>query len=745
MRFNPSKSVSIHNKEYIMRSINRSKKWAMGVAVAAVAGVQFANASAMLEEVIVTAERRSESAQDVPLALTTIGGGNINPAEIADLNDIATRTPNFTVTKFNIGEPQLYLRGIGSTLDSAAADPTVSVFVDEVYVGRPGGSAFELFDLERIEILRGPQGTLYGRNVTGGAVSIYTKRPNTEEFEGKVAATLGDYDLMQLQGYVTGPLSDNVAGKLTLSMLDRGGYAKNNDNGQELDDANNISIRGQLLIDLDDKSELLLSAEYSTDDNNGLCRNSTAFEKGDQNYGGAYIDLQRAAVAAEGVEDPRVCGMKLKQFADRDMHAFSARYQRDMGWASLTSITAYRYGEYAWLQQLGGMDSPPGTISVEDNEGEESDQWSQEIRIANSTDTVDWVLGLYLFEENVDRFANVPILFNLVAPPPYPAFPVPPGTYLDRAWRQDAKSESQAIFGQLTYSLTDSLDLTVGGRYTQDEKTIDQLYLSNLTAGTVAYDLKGLNKDWSKFNSRVSLKWDISDDIMAYATWSEGYKSGVFISQSTAAGGAEGTLEPEDAENREIGIKAQFMDNRVRLNATYFDLEVQNLQLFRLANFTLQSENTNAVVDGYEIDAAFVLGDNLTVTAALSGLDGQYDGGTFDGNDLARAPDSKQTITANYTMPMADGASVDLNLTFIKTSEYFMEALNQDVSRVPDYTTYNAYARYQNAAGDLDVTVWGKNLNDELMIRHSIIGSFGGSVELYHPPRTWGVSLTKSF
>jgi iron complex outermembrane receptor protein len=540
-------------------------------------------------------------------------------------------------------------------------------------------------------------------------------------------------------------LSDSVAGKLTVSMLDRGGYAKNNDNGQELDDANNVSIRGQLLVDLDDKSELLLSAEYSTDDNNGLCRNSTSFFKPDQNYGGAYIPLQLEAVAAEGVEDPRVCGMKLKQFADRDMHAFSARYQRDMDWASLTSITAYRYGDYAWLQQLGGMDSPPGTIGVEDNEGEESDQWTQEFRLANSTDKTDWVMGLYLYRGTVDRFANVPILFNLNAPPPYPAFPVPPGTLLDRAWTQDATSTSQAIFGQLTYSLTETLDFTVGGRYTRDKKEIDQLYLSNVATGTVGYDLNGLSKDWSRFNARVSLKWDITDDIMAYATWSEGYKSGVFISQSTAAGGAEGTLEPEDAENKEIGIKTQFLDNRVRLNATYFDVSVQNLQLFRLLNFTLQSENTDAVVDGYEIDAAVLLGDNLTVTAAISGLDGKYDGGTYDGNDLARAPDSKQTLTANYNVPMDGGASLDLNLTYIKSSDYFMEATNVGVSRVPSYTTYNAFVRYQNAGGDLDVTVWGRNLNDELMIRHSIVGSFGGSVELYHPPRTWGISLTKSF
>jgi len=159
----------------------------------AVPQVAFSQSSA-LEEVIVTAERRAQDAQDVPIALTIIGGSEISPAGISSISDVALKTPNLTYTQFNIGEPQLFLRGLGTTIDSAGADPTVSVFIDDVYVGRSAGATSDLYDLERIEVLRGPQGTLYGRNVTGGAISIATKRPS-EEFEAKVGVTVGNYGL----------------------------------------------------------------------------------------------------------------------------------------------------------------------------------------------------------------------------------------------------------------------------------------------------------------------------------------------------------------------------------------------------------------------------------------------------------------------------------------------------------------------------------------------------------------------
>ncbi len=709
----------------------------------AVAGLFFATGSSAqdsaqdnaqagtLEEVIVTAEKREQSMQEVPLSITNFSGEAINPAGISGLYDISLKTPNLTITTFNIGEPQLFLRGAGGTLDSAGSDPTVSVFIDEVYIGRTGASSFDLYDLERVEVLRGPQGTLYGRNVTGGAISLYTQKPR-EEFESKFGVTAGNYGLTVFRGYVNGALSDNVFAKFTVSKTDRNGYADNIDNGQDLEDADNLSARTQILFRPSDATEVLFGLDYSTDDTNGQCRNLTNFDRGDQDFGGVFVPFEIAAVAAEGVGDPRECGMKLFQFANKDIFGAMLHVTHDFGWANLTSITAYREADYEWLQELVGADAPPSLISVEDNEGENSDQVTQEFRLSGSGDNLDWVVGVFALRENVDRFANQPILFG-----PVPGFPLA-GVLLDRRFKQNNTSKSKAIFGQFTWGFTDTLDLTLGGRYTRDDKDIDQFYTQN---GAVVYDITGANENWSRFTPRASLDWKINDDKMLYFTYSEGYKSGVFISQSVSALAAADTLAPEDATNYEVGAKTEWLNNRLRFNLTYFDFEVKNLQLFRLVDFVLFSENTDANVSGFESDFVWAASDNFTLSGTLSTLDAKYKGGTFDGNDMVRSPDLKWSLNANYQQPLQGGATLNLNVGAAHSGAFFFEALNTDVSRTKSYEAWDASVKYVNKGGDWDLTAWGKNLSDELIVKHGIDGSFGGQTQLYEAPRTWGVTF----
>ena len=287
--------------------------------------------STALEEVIVTAERRAQNTQYVPLAVTTFSGELISPAGITDISDVALKTPNLTVTQFNIGEPQLFLRGLGSTVDSAGADPTVSFFVDDVYIGRSAGATSDLYDIERIEVLRGPQGTLYGRNVTGGAVSVVTKNP-TREFEGKAGVTIGDYGLTVLRGLVSGPLSKNVAGKISVSKRDRDGYAESNISGQELDDADNTSIRGKLLWDAGENTDVLFSLDYSKDDNNGRCRDLTKLDNpaADHNAGGLFVPLLRQIRGDTNTADPRTCGLSISQAANRKVFGASMRVEHEL-------------------------------------------------------------------------------------------------------------------------------------------------------------------------------------------------------------------------------------------------------------------------------------------------------------------------------------------------------------------------------------------------------------------------------
>ena len=266
-----------------------------------------------LNVIVVTAERRTQNSQDVPLALTTFGGDEVKPGGIDGIDDIAIKTPNLKITTFNIGEPQIFMRGLGSTVDSAGSDPSVAVFVDDVYIGRSGGSAFDLYDLDRIEVLRGPQGTLYGRNVVGGAISVYSKKPQ-DEFEAKVGLTVGNYDLSVIQGYVTGPIAEGINGKLAFSRRDRGGYSTNLITNQELDDAGSFSLRGQLLFEPTDRTEILVSADYGRDRTNGKCRTNANLDGPGQNAGGVFVPQIKAAQAALGITGPRQCAFDTIQF-----------------------------------------------------------------------------------------------------------------------------------------------------------------------------------------------------------------------------------------------------------------------------------------------------------------------------------------------------------------------------------------------------------------------------------------------
>ncbi len=527
------------------------------------------------------------------------------------------------------------------------------------------------------------------------------------------------------------------AGKISLSKRDRDGYAESNRSGQELDDADNLSVRGKLLWDAGDNTEVVFSMDYAKDKNNGRCRNLTKLDNPleDHNAGGAFVPLLQQIAIDSNTTDPRTCGITLEQAANRDVFGVSMRLQHEFGnGMELVSVTAYRELEYDWIQQLSGLDVPPAMLGVEDNEGDDADQISQEFRLSQQSDNLFWIVGAFLFEENVDRFANVPIQFGQV---------VNPGLLLDRSWTQNATNESMAVFGQFTWSMTDSLDLTLGGRYTKDDKTMDNRYMAN--PQTVTYDFRGLNKDWSKFTPRVTLDYKIGDDHMLFATWSKGYKSGLFVSQNTTPELAEAPLSPENATNMEIGARTEWLDNRLRFNITYFDLKNEDQQNFRLENFTLLSENLETETDGIEIDFAAQLSSNLSLTGMYSRLDAKIIGGAFDGNTAARAPKNKYSLAVNYSASLGNGGDLSVDVSGSYSDNFYTEASNQGVSFHDDYTVWDAGARYTAPEGNWDVTLWGKNLSDELITSHAIVSSFGGSVELYAPPRTYGVTANYYF
>ncbi len=746
----------------------------------------------VLEEVIVTAQRRTESLQDVPVSVSAIRGDLIREGGISSMQDVALQTPNFTMTQFNIGEPRYYIRGVGSTLDSAASDPPVATFIDEVYIGRPGGGSTDLYDLERIEVLRGPQGTLFGKNVVGGAISVYTRRPS-DEFGGSLSVTGGNYDLESIQGMVTGPLTDTLSGKLVGQARQMDGYVENVLNDKDYQNANNKSARGQLQYDPTDKLSILLGADWSDDDENGNCRNVNNLDKSDPlGLAGFYPPVIDQTTGG----DIRKCASPEDGYQHRQVKGGLLRVDWGITDAVLTSITAYRTLEYRHSEDFAGMPLGLTPFNLVNKVKENSNQFSQELRLTSDTDNkLSWLAGAFYMNENVDRRERFVGTFGP---------PLVPGTAVlldgDIAFTQDAKTESYAGFVQLDYAFTEQWSVSVGTRYTYDHKDVTQglvnyenpAFDTAVLAGALGVPpaviqaifapeeavILGIpangpanlgefattgntevlsfpystdaDDDWDKVTSSASVNWNYSDNGLAYLSFSQGYKSGAFVSSVTQPEAAVVPLAPEDADSYEIGLKSQFWDNRLRVNASAFTMKYKNLQVFRLVGSLLVGANAQATSSGLELDVTAALTENWLLQANYAYLDAEYD--TFkDGavnyshNDLPRAPQDNFFVRSAYTTPLPNGSAIDWVASYAYTGTFYFEPSNVPASKEPGYGVIDASATWTSRQETWSFSVWGKNLDNEEYRVSSIISNIAGTVDLWGPPRTYGATLKYTF
>ncbi len=749
---------------------------------------------AQLEEVIVTAQKRTQSLQDVPVSVSAISGDLIKEGGITGILDVAVQTPNFSMTQFNIGEPQYFIRGIGNAADSAGGDPAVATFVDEVYIGRAGGGSSDLYDLERIEILRGPQGTLFGKNVVGGAISYHTARP-TREFEGKLGFTVGNYDLTVFQGLVSGPLTDSLAGKVAFSKRDRReGYVENVLDGEEYQDEDNLSVRGQLLWNPSDNIEVLFGLDYSEDDQAGNCRNVGSLSLNDP-LGLAAV--YEPVIAATTGGDIRKCASPARAFQERNVGGGMLRVDWDLDFATFTSITAYREMDYEHLEDLAGLPAGVTPFNLIDTVDEDSDQFSQEFRLASTGgEKLDWLVGAFYMRENVDRAESFIGGFGF----PLSSTPGVPLLDGDITFLQDAETTTYAAFGQATWHFSDSWSLTVGARYNYDEKDIVQGLANNedpafdtaLIAGALGVPpgvVEGIfapedavvlgipangfgslgaffgsgdpsvfsfpysvsaDDDWSEVTASASLNWNYSDDGLIYFSYSEGYKSGAFAGQAAFPDAALVPLEPELATAYELGFKSEFMDNRLRVNAAAFYTDYEDLQVFQLVGSLLVSGNAEATSQGVEIEATALITENWTVSANYAYLDAEYDTyilgeQNFAGNSLPRAPEDSYFLRSSYVIPMNNGSEFDLVLSYAHTGDFYFESSAQASAFEESYGLFDASLNWRSGSGNWDVSLWGKNLTDEEYRIHMIVGNVAGSVDIWGPPTTYGLNVNYAF
>ncbi len=745
---------------------------------AAIAMATAMPAMAQLEEIVVTAQHREQNIQDVPITVTALTSDYIAKADIFDAASIAANVPGFSFAEFAPGQALMTFRGIGSSDDGAGLDSSAATFLDGVYIGRFAGVNFDLFDLDRIEVLKGPQGALFGRNAIGGVISVVTTRP-TQEFAAKAGLTVGTEGILRYQGLVSGGLTENLSGKLVVNHREHDGYTRNTLLKTDVNDEDQTSFRGQLRWE-GDSSDWLLSADTMEDDRAGVGRYPLV--NGNFDYVGTADAL--------GANRDFTSASPTKGFTERENTGFSLQGDIEFNGGILTTITGVRNVESSWEMPsvgapLGGrydLDNGVFGADVIDDIEEEIDTFSQELRWTSTLEgAFNYVVGLYYFTEETDRQEQFRIDSNSVATGQI---------VVGNEWTNtENETTSYAAYGQGSYDFNDHWTLTVGARYTEDERdyvasaancalTDAEITAAGLPLSTCTFT--GLNNDsdgtrvgsslgivseafivpaddtWSNFSPMASLQYRSNDDMMYFATVSTGYKAGGFAGSQGVAAAADNPVDPEEVINYELGFKGDFFDNQLRLNTTVFYMDYTDLQVVRFGPVpgsefgTFQTTNVGqADIYGLEMDFIWQISDSFQISGNYAYLDTEANDlvipavGDFSGSTLRQAPKHTYSIVAEYMVPSEVG-DFDFRAQLAGSDDQHFDFASQDDTVSPSHEELDLSARWTAPEQNYQVSLWVKNATDEAYAQHVYrIGP--GSIGAWNAPRTYGLTGTWEF
>lgn len=678
---------------------------------------QQAGVRSMLEEVVVTAQRKEESLQDTPIAVSAFGVQDLERMAITDLTDLGDLVPSLAVTPFagDRASPILFIRGMGVVNIQTTQDSAVGLYIDGVPIGRASGLANDIAELERIEVLRGPQGTLYGRNTTGGAINFVTRKPH-DQFGFSQTVNLGNFDYRSSKTTVNLPVSDKLLTKFAYLYSEKDGWLDNNGPGsvdyyQERDKAGQFSLR---YLPTDN-----LTVDYSYDFSS--MRYGNAFY---QVTGGQKVDRVESTDQAFGLSpsDAEISG-----------HALTLTLERD--YATFKSITSYRDLETDVFQNYIGL--------FYQNSLTDQDQVSQEFQVIGQVgDRFDYTAGLFYYRETSDEFG-------------YSEFGFLPSPDI---WRVEAEAKSLAVYGQGTWRppvLDDRLELTLGLRYTEDEREAEKWFISNLFTGELIPPiyLKGDN-DWSNLNPTVTFDYAVNDNVNSYLRIASGYRAGGYNTRSTEEGFPLG-FDEEEVLSYEWGVKSQLFDNRLRLNAAAYYNSYEDLQISQFRPGIVFTDIINAgeaTVKGAELELTALLGSRLTASMSYAYMDANYKEYVDNNVDLAddrtvpHTPRHSGRVALQYDLPSPSYGDYSLHVEMRAKGKSFSGPRPKDFNE--SYELINARLALENISvgnGQLRVALWGKNITDEEYT--TLTTNFGepNIASVYGTPRTYGVEATYEF
>ncbi len=755
------------------------------------------SASGVIEELLVTARRREENAQDVPIPITAVSGEDLLDRAAHEVRDLARITPNldFQQAASAKNTAQIFMRGIGQVNWAPPHDQKIGIYVDGVYLARPQGNVFDFLDVNRVEVLRGPQGTLFGRNTTAGLIHIISNRPQ-EEFDYSVGVGVGNDGILTGQAMLNIPLSDTFAARLAVQHRESDGYVKNTGTGEDWNDENaqmaRLSLRwkpneqftGDLIVEMQRVRELsgLGSCEWGGPDNGLLAPfglQSAAF------WLGVYDEIKDTCNATKPYEsgdnnpDPE---------STVDALGFSLNLDWDLGFASLASISSYRdledfNGSWGWGSDTVGTASYLEVLPIDDNEYE---QWSQEVRLSGVAfdDSLDWVVGGYIFGEDATNAVHVP-LFRGVPPPdcavwPIACFPSPFGLPLgavavqffqiggSRSQVMTAENSSRALFGEVTWRFMEGWALTAGLRQTWDKREFtrsEELFIGipdpTLVCppgtpppvnGTTCY----IEEKFNKATPRVILSYNLSDDIMVYAGWSKGYSSGGFNQDVRMR-----FYEPEISGNWEAGIKSLLMDGRLLVNLTGFHNSYKNQQI--TVGRTVDGQPTadllnaqKATLYGFEGEVRAELPAGFYMLGSFGILDGEYDEFTVQDNltdlvtgeeliltrdlsdtEVVRGSPTTFSIALGQHRTFGDGGTLNAQLGWAFRGRIYNTLETLRSSRQGKYGLLDGRVVWTLPNGQTSIALWGTNLLDRVYYG-SAIDLTGGAAPAGTNSKYWG-------
>jgi iron complex outermembrane recepter protein len=700
-----------------------------------------------IENIIVTALRHSANLQKTSAAITVLDRQTLEYDAIQTLDEVGGRVPGLTVTSFSLGQPTIHMRGIGSNDDGAAMDQSVVVFIDDVYMGRITGINLNMLDLAQVEVLRGPQGALYGKNVIGGAIKLNSQIP-LEEPELTTTFSTGNFDYQSLKVLANGSLSENLLGRFVVQGEGRDGWQENLIlGGEKQHDDHNWGLRGQLLYTPSSVLELHWSVDFSQDNLNSTGRiplgGTTPITILDNNGNpinqpdGVETRLPKDIFDSLG-GDPLHATNGVAGYTDRDLAGFSLRINYQFGDVNLTSITAVRDTQFEWLEDSNGLPRSITNQRVSLLDKESHRQFSQELRwYSDPKEHFSYLLGLYYLYEHTVREES--FLFN---------------NNLTAVSDQDNHTKSYAVFGQLNYQLSSDLTISLGGRYTQDTKELNQRGSNGGAPSIIFEDFEARSRaKWRDFSPQLTLSYDIEQDVLLYASLSKGVKSGGFQGSPGTLLQARKEISPEYAWDYELGLKSQWWHNRMRFNVAGFYIDYQDLQVVQfqtLDNFGsfVTSNAASASVRGVELELGAQLSEAISFTGSYAFLRATYDdfndsqGRDFAGNVLRQAPKHSVSFALQHKKRLASG-TLQSRIDYRFQSESFREPDNIG-SRLPTFRLFDANVSFMDRAKRWQVSVWAKNLLDSRYISHLYVLG-GNDYGLYGTPRTYGLSVMWRF